>query len=86
MAVGGPILFRIEAAAAAPAVRRVVLDYFGRAGVDLKVGHELHTVVHAISMITSVRAVMLLPAYTKQYQTVIAAGFWISSLRSQRRD
>jgi LysR family hca operon transcriptional activator len=29
--------------------------------------HEVHNVVHAISMITSTRAVMLLPAYTKGY-------------------
>jgi len=27
----------------------------------------VHNVVHAISMITSTRAVMLLPAYTKRY-------------------
>ncbi len=51
----------------APAVRRVVLDYFNRAGIDLKPDHEVHNVVHAISMITSTRAVMLLPAYTKCY-------------------
>ncbi|MGH6645106.1 MAG: LysR substrate-binding domain-containing protein [Bradyrhizobium sp.] len=52
---------------AAPAVRRAVLEYFGRAGIDLKPEHEVHNVVHAISMITSTRAVMMLPAYTKQY-------------------
>jgi LysR family transcriptional regulator, hca operon transcriptional activator len=52
---------------AAPAVRRVVLEYFNRAGIDLKPEHEVHNVVHAISMITSARAVMMLPAYTKQY-------------------
>jgi LysR family transcriptional regulator, hca operon transcriptional activator len=52
---------------AAPAVRRVVLDYFGRAGIDLKPEHEVHNVVHAISMITSTRGVMMLPAYTQQY-------------------
>jgi len=52
---------------AAPAVRRVVLDYFKRAGIDLKPEHEVHNVVHAISMITSTRAVMMLPAYTRQY-------------------
>jgi LysR family transcriptional regulator, hca operon transcriptional activator len=51
----------------APAVRRVVLEYFTQAGVDLKPEHEVHNVVHAISMITSIRAVMLLPAYTKRY-------------------
>ena len=51
----------------APAVRRVVLEYFAQAGVDLKPEHEVHNVVHAISMITSIRAVMLLPAYTKRY-------------------
>jgi LysR family hca operon transcriptional activator len=48
----------------APALRRGVLEFFGRAGVDLKPEHEVHNVGHAISMITSTRAVMLLPAYT----------------------
>src|SRR5215475_8716358 len=52
---------------AAPAVRRVVLEYFNRAGIDLKAEHEVHNVVHAISMITSTRGVMMLPAYTKRY-------------------
>ena len=52
---------------AAPAVRSVVLDYFNRAGIDLKLEHEVHNVVHAISMITSTRGIMMLPAYTKQY-------------------
>jgi LysR family transcriptional regulator, hca operon transcriptional activator len=52
---------------AAPAVRRAVLEYFGRAGIDLKPQYEVHNVVHAISMITSTRAVMLLPAYTQRY-------------------
>jgi LysR family transcriptional regulator, hca operon transcriptional activator len=52
---------------AAPAVRRVVLEYFHRAGIDLKPEYEVHNVVHAISMIASTRAVMMLPAYTKRY-------------------
>ena len=52
---------------AAPAVRSVVLDYFNRAGIDLKPEHEVHNVVHAISMITSTRGIMMLPAYTKRY-------------------
>jgi LysR family transcriptional regulator, hca operon transcriptional activator len=52
---------------AAPAVRRAVLEYFSHAGIDLKLDGEVHNVVHAISMITSTRAVMLLPAYTKRY-------------------
>ena len=52
---------------AAPAVRSVVLDYFSRAGIDLKPEHEVHNVVHAISMITSTRGIMMLPAYTKRY-------------------
>ena len=51
----------------APAVRRVVLEYFNRAGIDLKPEDEVHKVVHAISMITSTHGVMLLPAYTKRY-------------------
>ena len=54
----------------APAVRHVVLEYFNRAGIDLKPEHEVHNVVHAISMITSTRGVMLLPAYTKRYLPV----------------
>jgi LysR family transcriptional regulator, hca operon transcriptional activator len=52
---------------AAPAVRRVVLEYFNRAGIDLKPEYEVHNVVHAISMITSTRGIMMLPAYTKRY-------------------
>jgi LysR family hca operon transcriptional activator len=52
---------------AAPAVRHAVLAYFNRAGIELKPEHEVHNVVHAISMITSTRGVMLLPAYTKRY-------------------
>jgi LysR family transcriptional regulator, hca operon transcriptional activator len=51
----------------APAVRRAVLEYFNRAGIGLKQEFEVHNVVHAISMITSMRAVMLLPAYTRRY-------------------
>jgi LysR family hca operon transcriptional activator len=51
----------------APAVRRVVVEYFNRSGIDIKSEHEVHNVVHAISMITSTRGVMLLPAYTKRY-------------------
>lgn len=51
----------------APAVRRVVLDYFSRAGVDLNPDREVHNVVHAISMIASTRGIMMLPAYTKRY-------------------
>jgi len=51
----------------APAVRRVVVEYFNRAGIDIKPEYEVHNVVHAISMITSTRGVMLLPAYTKRY-------------------
>ena len=52
---------------AAPVVRRVVVEYFSRVGVEIKPEHEVHNVVHAISMITSTRAVMLLPAYTKRF-------------------
>lgn len=51
----------------APTVRRTVLEYFNRAGIDLKPGHEVHNVVHAISMISSTRGIMLLPAYAKHY-------------------
>jgi LysR family transcriptional regulator, hca operon transcriptional activator len=50
-----------------PSVRRVVLEYLSGAGVDLKPEHEVHNVVHAISMIETMRGVMLLPAYTRRY-------------------
>jgi LysR family hca operon transcriptional activator len=48
-------------------VRRAVLEYFNHTGIDLKPEREVHNVVHAISMITSTRGIMLLPAYTKRY-------------------
>ncbi|MEN3348628.1 MAG: LysR family transcriptional regulator, hca operon transcriptional activator, partial [Bradyrhizobium sp.] len=51
----------------APTARRIVLDYLGQAGIDLKPDREVHNVVHAISMIASTRGVMMLPAYTKRY-------------------
>jgi LysR family hca operon transcriptional activator len=51
----------------APAVRRAVLEYFNRAGIDLKPEHEVHNVVHAISMIASTRGIMLLPDYARRY-------------------
>lgn len=51
----------------APVVRRAVLAYFSRTGIDPKLQYEVHNVVHAISMIASKRAIMLLPAYTKQF-------------------
>lgn len=51
----------------APSVRRAVLEFFRRAGVDIKPEYEVHNVVHAISMITSMRGMMLLPAYTQRY-------------------
>ncbi|MEW6640974.1 MAG: LysR substrate-binding domain-containing protein [Pseudomonadota bacterium] len=51
----------------APTTRRAVLAYFSRAGIDLRPTYEVHNVVHAISMITSTRAVMLLPAYAQHY-------------------
>jgi LysR family hca operon transcriptional activator len=51
----------------APSVRRAVLEYFKGTGIDFKSEHEVHNVVHAISMITSTRAVIMLPAYTKRY-------------------
>jgi len=56
---------------AAPSVRRVVAEYFERAGVEVQADHEVHNVVHAISMITSTRAVMLLPAYTERFSAEI---------------
>jgi len=52
---------------AAPALRRVVLESFSRAGIEIKSGYDVHNVVHAISMIASTRGVMLLPAYTKHF-------------------
>jgi LysR family transcriptional regulator, hca operon transcriptional activator len=48
-------------------VRRAVVDYFARTGIDIKPEHEVHNVVHTISMITSTGAIVMLPAYTKRY-------------------
>jgi LysR family hca operon transcriptional activator len=59
--------FYFPSKVAAPAVRRAVLEYFNRAGIELKPEYEVHNVVHAISMITSTNAVMMLPAYTRRY-------------------
>jgi len=52
---------------AAPAVRRVVLEYFNRAGIDLKPEYEVHNVrpCHINDHIDA--RVMMLPAYTKRY-------------------
>jgi len=59
--------FYFPSKAAAPAVRRVVLEYFNQGGIELKPEYEAHNVVHAISMITSMHAVMMFPAYTRRY-------------------
>jgi LysR family transcriptional regulator, hca operon transcriptional activator len=51
----------------APVARRAVQEYFIQAGIELKPTYEVHNVVHAMSMISSTRAVMLLPAYVQRY-------------------
>ena len=55
---------------AAPAMRVLVLDPQSSRRQS-RAGTEVHNVVHAISMITSTRAVMMLPAYTKRLSAPI---------------
>jgi len=51
----------------APALRLVIEKYLKRSGVAIKPAHEVHNIAHAVSMITSTRSVILLPAYAKSF-------------------
>ena len=51
----------------APTVRVVVEDYLKRSGLDISPDHEVDNLAHAVSMIASTRAVMLLPAYARNF-------------------
>jgi len=48
-------------------VRVVVEDYLKRSGLDISPDHEVDNLAHAVSMIASTRAVMLLPAYARNF-------------------
>ena len=47
----------------APVLHALIADYLERSGLDIKPAHEVDNLAHAVSMVASTRAVMLLPAY-----------------------
>ena len=49
----------------APILRSLIADYLERSGLDIKPAHEVDNLAHAVSMVASTRAVMLLPAYAR---------------------
>jgi LysR family transcriptional regulator, hca operon transcriptional activator len=51
----------------APTLRVVIEDYLKRSGLDINPDHEVDNLAHCVSMIASTRAVMLLPAYAKNF-------------------
>ncbi|MGA9937561.1 MAG: LysR family transcriptional regulator [Candidatus Acidiferrales bacterium] len=51
----------------APALRVVIDDYLKRSGIDLKPDHEVDNLAMAMSLIASMRAVALLPAYAQNF-------------------
>jgi LysR family hca operon transcriptional activator len=51
----------------APTLRKIIEDSLKRSGVDTRAIHEVHNLAHAFSMIASIRAVTLLPAYAKNF-------------------
>ena len=57
----------IKPSKTAPTLRKLIEDSLKRAGLDIRADHEVHNLAHAFSMITSTRAVTLLPAYAKNY-------------------
>ena len=51
----------------APTSRALIKGYLERSGLDIKPAHEVDNLAHAVSMIASTRAVMLLPAYARNF-------------------
>jgi LysR family transcriptional regulator, hca operon transcriptional activator len=49
----------------APTLHALILDYLERSGLDIKPAHEVDHLAHAVSMVASTGAVMLLPAYAR---------------------
>ena len=49
----------------APVLRSLIAGYLERSGLDIKPAHEVDNLAHAVSLIASTRAVMLMPAYAR---------------------
>jgi LysR family transcriptional regulator, hca operon transcriptional activator len=59
--------FIIPSAQTAPVLRGIVEEYLHRSGLDAKPRHEVDNMGHAVSMVTAIRAVGLLPAYARNF-------------------
>jgi LysR family hca operon transcriptional activator len=57
----------IKPSKTAPTLRKIIEDSLKRSGLDMRALHEVHNLAHAFSMIASMRAVTLLPAYAKNF-------------------
>ena len=57
----------IKPSRTAPTLRKLIEDSLKQVGLDIRADHEVHNLAHAFSMVTSTRAVTLLPAYAKNY-------------------
>jgi LysR family hca operon transcriptional activator len=51
----------------APTLHALISDILERSGLDIKPAHEVDHLAHAVSMIASTGAVMLLPAYARSF-------------------
>lgn len=51
----------------APSLQRVIDEYLGKAGLDLRPAHRVDNLAMAMSLIASTRSVALLPAYAKNF-------------------
>jgi LysR family hca operon transcriptional activator len=51
----------------APTLHSLIAGYLERSGLDIKPAHEVDNLAHAVSMVASTRAVMLLPAYARNF-------------------
>ena len=49
----------------APTLHSLIAGYLERSGLDIKPAYEVDNLAHAVSMIASTRAVMLMPAYAR---------------------
>jgi LysR family transcriptional regulator, hca operon transcriptional activator len=51
----------------APTLHALIGGYLERSGLDIKPAHEVDHLAHAVSMVASTRAVMLLPDYARNF-------------------
>ncbi len=51
----------------APTLHALIKDYLERSGLDIKPAHEVDHLAHAVSMVASTGAVMLLPNYARNF-------------------